>query len=192
MRRSGSSAETGYHSPVGRIGKTSLMEILCKHTFDAPIEACWDMFHDPASHEAKFIAMGHRDLEVISCDETETSLRIVIDRLVDVEVPGFAKRIIKPTNTLRSTDEWRSNGDGTYSGNFELVTKGVPIQITGSTALAPAAGKKSATNTLYEVRIELSVNVPLIGGKIANFSKGIVTDQLEMEFKLGDDWLASH
>ena len=168
------------------------MEILCTHTFEAPIEACWKMFHDPASHEAKFIAMGYRDLKVISCEETETSLSIVIDRLVDVEVPGFAKRIIKPTNTLRSTDEWRSNEDGTYSGSFQLETKGVPIQITGSTALTQAPGKKAASSTMYEVRIELSVNVPLIGGKIANFSKGIVTDQLEMEFKLGDEWLASH
>lgn len=168
------------------------MEILCTHTFPAPIADCWKMFHDPASHEAKFIAMGHRDLEVISCEVTDTSLRIVIDRLVDVEVPGFAKRIIKPTNTLRSTDEWRSNKDGTYEGNFELETKGVPIQITGSTSLKESPGNKAASSTLYEVRINLSVNVPLIGGKIANFSKGIVTDQLEMEFKLGDDWLASH
>jgi hypothetical protein len=93
---------------------------------------------------------------------------------------------------LRSTDEWRSNKDGTYEGNFELETKGVPIQITGSTSLKEPPGNKAASSTLYEVRINLSVNVPLIGGKIANFSKGIVTDQLEMEFKLGDDWLASH
>ncbi|MEX0768655.1 MAG: DUF2505 domain-containing protein [Microthrixaceae bacterium] len=182
----------GYHSPAPRFDQNLNMEILCSHTFAAPIDDCWKMFHDPASHKAKFIAMGHRDLEILSCDETDISLRIVIDRLVDVEVPGFAKRIIKPTNTLRSTDEWRSNGDGTYSGKFELETKGVPIQIKGTTSLLPASGKKSASSTLYEVKIELSVNVPLIGGKIANFSKGIVTDQLEMEFRLGDEWLASH
>jgi len=181
----------GYRSPVSGIGQNLPMEILCTHTFAAPIGDCWEMFHDPASHQAKFIAMGHRDLSVVSCDQTDSTLRLVIDRLVDVEVPGFAQRIIKPTNTLRSTDEWRSNGDGTYAGNFELETKGVPIQIKGSTSLTQAQGKRASSSTLYEVRIELSVKVPLIGGKIANFSKRIVTEQLEMEFSLGDEWLAS-
>ena len=171
----------------GRLGQTHLMQITRSHTFDHPIDQCWAMFHDPASHVSKFEAMGHRDLHVLEEEVTDTSLRMVIERLVDVDVPGFAKRVIRPTNTLRSVDQWRDAGDGTYRGTFELETKGVPIGIHGSTVLS-AAGDA----TTYDVTIELKVKVPLIGGSIADYSKGIVDQQMADEFRLGDEWLASH
>lgn len=168
--------------------QTPAMEITRTHTFDHPIERCWQMFRDPDSHVAKFEAMGHRDLEVIEQERTDTSLRLVIERMVDVEVPGFAKKVIKPTNLLRSTDVWTDRGDGTYGGTFELETKGVPIETRGRTRLTP----DGADRTSYEVTIDLKVKVPLIGGKIADFSKGIIDKQLEQEFQLGDAWLAEH
>ena len=173
-------------STVG-IGQTPPMEIVRTHTFDHPIESCWEMVHDPESHIAKFEGMGHRDLQVISVERTDTSLRLVVDRLVDVDVPGFAKKVIKPTNKLRSTDEWRDNGDGTYSGTYELDTIGVPIQVGGTTSLVSEGG-----GTIYQIVTELKVNVPIIGGRIASYSKGVVERQLDEEFRLGDAWLDSH
>lgn len=164
------------------------MQITKVHTFDHPIEACWAMFSDPDSHVAKFEAMGHRDLEVVESERTDTSLRMVIERMVDVDVPGFAKKVIKPTNRLRSTDIWNDHGDGTYGGTFDLETHGVPIQTRGRTLLE-ADGDDA---TRYEVTIDLKVKVPLIGGKLADFSKGIIEQQLAEEFRLGDEWLASH
>ena len=146
------------------------------------------MFRDPRSHVAKFEAMGHRELEVLEEEQTDNSLRLVIQRLVDVEVPGFARKVVQPTNLLRSTDEWRDLGDGTYGGTFELETKGVPIETMGRTRLTP----EGTTHTLYEVTVELKVKVPLIGGRIADFSKGIIERQLDDEFRLGDTWLAEH
>lgn len=164
------------------------MEITREHVFDHPIEKCWAMFHDPASHVAKFTAMGHRDLEVIEEKTTEDSLRMVIERVVDVDVPGFAKKVIKPTNLVRSTDLWNDHGNGTYGGTFDLETKGAPIETRGRTELTPEGDGR----TRYVVTIDLKVKVPLIGGKIADFSKGIIERQLADEFRLGDEWLAAH
>jgi uncharacterized protein YndB with AHSA1/START domain len=174
--------------PGATISKTRRMEITKTHTFDHPIEKCWEMFHDPDSHVAKFEAMGHRDLEVIETERSDTSLKMVIERLVDVDVPSFARKVIKPTNLLRSTDRWSDHGDGTYGGTFELETKGVPIETKGRTRLTPDGDDR----TRYEVTIDVKVKVPLIGGKIADFSKGIIEKQLAEEFRLGDGWLASH
>ena len=115
-------------------------------------------------------------------------LPVVIERMVDVEVPGFAKKVIKPTNLLRSTDVWSDAGDGTYGGTFDLETKGVPIETRGRTRLTADGDDR----TTYEVTIDLKVKVPLIGGKIADFSKGIIDKQLDQEFQLGDAWLAEH
>jgi hypothetical protein len=110
------------------------------------------------------------------------------ERLVDVEVPGFARKVIKPTNNLKSVDEWYELEDGTFEGTFDLETKGVPIETGGRTRL----WAESDDSTGYEITVTLDVKVPLIGGRIASYSKGIIDKQLADEFRLGDEWLDSH
>ena len=45
---------------------------------------------------------------------------------------------------------------------------------------------------LYTLDIAIDVNVPLIGGKIADFARGDAKRQVEQELAAGDAWLASH
>ena len=158
------------------------------HTFDAPIEKCWAMFSDPAAHVAKFEGMGHHGVEIVEKKKTKSALRIVITREVEVEgIPGFAKKFLKPRNTVVSTDEWRNHGDGTCGGEYVMDTEGAPVEIAGETSLEPDGDR-----TLYTVTVDISVNVPLVGGRIAEFSKKIASRQLDDEFRLGDAWLAAH
>ncbi len=159
------------------------------HTFDAPIAKAWKMFRDPDAHVAKFAAMGHREIEILDTTSTKTQFTIELTRLVDVELPGFAKKVMKPTNTVISVDEWNDFGDKTYGGTFTLHSPGTPVETTGRTKLV-ADGKSAAT---YTVEIDFKVKVPIIGGKIESYAKGaIVEPQLETEFRLGDEWLATH
>jgi len=159
-----------------------------EHTFDAPIDKVWAMFKDPASHVSKFEAMGHTDIEVVEKKATKNGLKIVVSRTVTLDLPGFAKKVLKPTNTVVSTDEWSARGDGTYGGTFSADTKGAPIKVGGTTLIEPDGDDR----THYVVETTIDVKVPLIGGKIADFSKGIVAKQMDEEFRLGDEWLASH
>jgi hypothetical protein len=163
-----------------------MVDIRREHTFDAPIAKVWKMFLDPASHASKFEAMGHRDIDVLDETTSKTGIKMVISRSVDVDLPGFAKRVLKPTNTVVSTDEWSDNGDGTYGGTFTADTKGAPIKVRGTTLIEPDGKNK----THYVVNTSIEVKVPLIGGKLGEFSKGIVNKQMDDEFRLGDEWLA--
>lgn len=164
------------------------MDITTTHTFDATPEECWAMFSDPASHVNKFEQMGHHGVEVVEKKKTEQQLKIVITREVDIDgIPGFAKKFVNPRNTVISTDEWNDRGDGTYGGGFVLDTKGVPIELSGDTNIESAGDGQS----LYTVVLHISVKVPIIGGKLADFGKKIALAQLEHEFTIGDDWLAS-
>jgi hypothetical protein len=164
------------------------MQSVHHHIFDAPAETCWEMFHDPTSHVAKFEGMGHHGVAVVAQDASPEHLHIEITREVDVEgIPGFAKKWIKPRNTVVSVDDWHDHGDGTYGGRFSLDTSGVPVDISGTTLLEP-----DGDCTSYTVTVEIKVNVPLVGGKLASFSRSIVDRQLEAEFALGDTWLAEH
>ncbi len=164
------------------------MEFTKTHTFDAPAADCWAMFSDPRSHVAKFEKMGHIGVEVLEEDRSDDRLRIVITREVEVEgIPGFAKKFIKPVNTMVSTDEWNDKGDGTYGGQFTLDSEGVPVKISGRTLLEP-----DGDETTYTVTLDIAVKVPLVGGKLADFAKGIASRQLDEEFSIGDAWLDEH
>lgn len=162
------------------------MKVARQHTFDAPIEDVWDMFRDRESHVAKFEGMGHRNLEVLEHEASEEHVRIVIARDVTVDLPGFARKALKPTNHVVSTDEWSANGDGTYSGQFELKARGAPVHIGGTTHIAP----EGEAQTRYELEIEVEVHVPVIGKKLTNWAKDDVEKQIQEEFEAGDEWLA--
>jgi hypothetical protein len=164
------------------------MQTVHEHTFDAPVEKCWEMFHDPASHVAKFEGMGHHDVTVLAEESTPDHLHLEVTREVDIDgVPGFARKWVKPRNTVVSVDDWHDNGDGTYGGGFSLDTSGVPVDISGTTLLE-GDGKRSH----YTVTIEIKVSVPLVGGKLASFSRSIIERQMEAEFAQGDTWLSEH
>jgi hypothetical protein len=156
------------------------------HVFDAPIEQVWEMFRDADSHVDKFERLGHKNVEVHEYDLTEEQVRLVIARDVTVEMPGFAKRVLSPTNHVVSTDLWAAKGDGTYGGTFEAVTKGAPVRITGTTHIQP----EGADRTRYDVTTAVAVTVPVIGKRIASFLEGDVHAQFEQQFIAGDIWLA--
>ncbi len=156
------------------------------HVFAAPIDEVWEMFRDRDSHVAKFEGMGHRNIEVVEHEATEDEVRIVIARDVTVELPGFARKVLSPTNHVVSTDEWRANGDGTYGGEFVADTRGAPIEIRGTTHIAPDGDEA----TRYELAIDVDVRVPVIGKRLTNWAKGDVEDQIRQEFEAGDAWLA--
>lgn len=163
------------------------MEFTSSHTFDAPVEAVWIMFCDPAAHVAKFEGMGHREVEVLEHENDVDSFRLVISRVVDTELPGFAKKVLKPTNTVVTTDTWQADGSGGYGGEFTAEAKGAPVEVKGTTHITSADG-----GTLYTIATDVNVKVPLIGGKISNWAAGTTKEQIQMEFDAGDRWLAEH
>jgi hypothetical protein len=163
------------------------MEFTDQHRFDAPIDSVWTMFCDPESHRTKFADMGHRDIEVLESEGSADGFHIKVKRVVTVDLPGFAKRVLKPTNTVTTTDDWTREADGSCVGTQLVDTEGAPVKINASTRL-----EADGDATVYSVKVNLDVKVPLIGGKLADWAKGSVKEQLDQEFAAGDRWLAEH
>jgi hypothetical protein len=164
------------------------MQINDQHTYAAPIASVVDMFADERAIRDRYEGMGHRDVTILECTRTPTSLRVRSSRVVDVELPSFAKKVLKPTNTMVQTDEWSADGD-VWSGTFAVEVQGAPVKINGTMHLDPGGDKCT-----HAVSLTMEVKVPLVGGKIADWiGKNDAVRTLEAEFAAGDRWLqAAH
>ena len=161
------------------------MKLEGSHDYAAPLADVLAMLRDEAATIAKYESMGHRDVEIVECTGDDTTLRIVSSRVVDVDLPGFAKKVLKPTNTMRQTDDWHEAG-GRWDGTFDVAVQGAPVHISGAMHLTT-----DGTTTTHAVTIDVAVKVPLVGGKIADWvGKNDVRKTLDAEFAFGDRWLS--
>ncbi len=158
------------------------MEIKGSHVYPVPVDAVITLLRDEQTTIDKYESMGHRDVTILEFIAKDDMLRIVSSRVVDVELPGFAKKALKPTNTMTQTDEWHRADDGSWAGAFNVDVKGAPVRISGTMRLASAED-----GARHDVVLDLQVKVPLIGGKIADWVGGRdVQRTLDAEFAFND------
>lgn len=163
------------------------METTDTHTYDGTVDEVLDMFGNEQAVIARYESMGHRDIEVLECERDEQSVRVRSRRVVDVDLPGFAKKVLSPTNTMVQSDQWIPADDGAWDGSFEVEVD-APIELHGKMRLTPNGERSEMTLT-----ISMKVKVPVIGNKIADWvGKNDVRTTMEAEFAAGDAWLAAH
>ena len=154
------------------------MRIEGTHVYPVPVDAVMAMFRDETATVARYESMGHRDVKVVELDADDDTVRVVSTRVVDVDLPGFAKKALKPTNTMTQTDEWQRQDDGSWSGTFGVDVQGAPVRIDGTMQLVP-----EANGARHTVNLDLQVKIPLIGGKIADWvGKNDAQRTLDAEF----------
>lgn len=164
------------------------MEVKGSYTYDVPIDAVIAMLRDKDATVAMYESMQHRDVQVLESAGDDSSFRIRTSQVVEANVPGFAKKVIKPANTTIQADEWQRAGDGSWQGSFETEVKGAPLRLSGTMRLVPAG-----EGCTHEVAITVEVKVPLIGGKIADWAgKNEVRRSIDDQFAFNARWLAEH
>lgn len=163
------------------------MKLTDTHVYLVPVETVIAMLQDESATVAKYESMGHQAVQVLEFAADDDAMRIVSSRVVTVDLPGFAKKALKPTNTIVQTDEWRRAADGSWSGSFTGDVQGSPVNISGTMTLKPVASGAEHT-----VTIDVAVKIPLIGGKIADWAgKNDVRRTLDAEFEFNDARLAA-
>lgn len=99
------------------------------------------------------------------------------------EVPGFARKFAGDTINIVQEEEWSSHTSAALSVNIP----GKPGEMKGRITLV---GDDAGTTETVDVNVK--VNIPLVGGKIADFIGQMLTRALKAENKVGRDWLAEH
>ena len=148
-------------------------------TYDAPVDAVLALFVDPDVVRSRYEAAGDRDIEIQGCGPEEDGYVIRTSRTVDVDMPSFVSKVLKPTNTMVQVDRWGpADAHGGHDGDFSIEVKGAPVRIDGTMRIEPTAGG----GCRHRVQGKLQVKIPLIGGRIASWAEGPSQQRLDAEY----------
>ena len=135
------------------------------HHYDADVETVYRLISEPSFIERKYADQGATDISVES-GEVDGAVHNVITRKMTIDLPGFAKKVMSPTNTLVQTEQWSvPDADGRRVCAYTVEVQGVPSRIQGTVTLAPQAG-----GTDQDIEADVKVSVPLLGGKLEKFA----------------------
>ena len=162
------------------------MEFSASHRYDRPLDQVSAMFLDPDAHVGRYALMGHSDIEILEVDAGDDVLDLKTVRTVEGEVPKVAQRLIKPKNTVTTTDRWVRAG-GAVTGRSKIEASNVPGTATIVAAIEPA-GEAACT---YDIVLTLDLKVPLIGERFVTLLRPQVMEIIDAEFEAWDRWLTS-
>ena len=142
-------------------------------------DAAFERHIDEAFLTRKFEALGARDITV-AVTRSGDDVTVTVDRKVDADVPGFAKKVVKPTNTIHLVENWSPSGGG-YHCDWHAETSPAPARLRGTRTLTAGGG-----GTVDATEGSIEVKVPLIGGKLADWLSGEAQREVETEL----DWVS--
>ena len=138
------------------------------------IDTVYRFVTDPDRIKKRCEASGERNVR-IQVEEAGGTLVITSTREIDSDLPGFAKKLFSPTNTIVERREWRDAGDKkTCRSHIDVV--GTPGKIDSNITISP-----SGSGCTYDIEFEVSAKVPLIRKKLEEFVAKTTMDGMREE-----------
>ncbi|UFN46094.1 DUF2505 domain-containing protein [Nocardioides okcheonensis] len=145
--------------------------------YDAPAEAVAAMLDDPAFREEVLARQ-----KVVRGSVTIDGDHVRIEQVRSAgDIPSFARSFVGEEIVVVQTETWTSP----TSADVELAIPGKPGEARGGLVLVESGG--TTTETLD---LDLSIRIPLVGGKIEKLVAGLFSDALDVEHRVGREWLA--
>lgn len=141
-----------------------------KFTYAQDAETVYKLVSDPDVCKRRSEAFGDKDIRITKSGETVTNVR-----LVEADVPSFAKKFLSATNTVTDVKAWNP---ATKSATLAVEIKGVPVKITGDIRVVPAGSGAD-----YIVNFQVACKIPLIGGQLEKHITGITEEGMRKEFE---------
>jgi hypothetical protein len=156
------------------------------HHYDADIDAVYALISDPDFIERKYVALGGRDVAVDRTELDDGGVEVVTKRTTTIDLPGFAKKVLSPSNTAVQREVWQPVSDnGERACRFTIEVQGVPSRVGGVHTLIPAE-----SGCDHRIEIDAKVSVPLIGGRLEKLAGETARADLAEQFAFTDAELA--
>ncbi len=146
--------------------------------FKASFDTIYRLLTSEEFLRKKYEGVGSRKVEILECGQDEEIFRIEWTREVPSNPPGFAKKFLSEWNKLEEIMEWTLEDDGSARADYLCRVAGVPGKLEGEFELRP-----DGKGCVQSVIMKATINVPLIGRKVASFVEDDAQTQLDQEYR---------
>jgi len=118
----------------------------------------------------------------ITVETDGAGLQVVVDQRRPTEgVPGFAAKLVGDEVRIRTKESWAD----ARNARLEVTVPGRPGRFEGGIRLTGEAGR-----TVQSVTGEVTVAIPLLGGRLEQLIAGVLGNALDVEQGVARAWLA--
>ena len=150
-------------------------------TYDAPMADVAAMLADPAFREE--VCDEQRVLRrMVTIDPDEDGMEVTIDQVQAASgIPSFAKKFVGDEINIVQQETWHT----ATAGDIRVTIPGKPGEMKGTARLTESGGVTTET-----VDLDISVNIPLVGGKIEGLISDLLLKALKVENRVGRAYLS--
>ena len=152
-------------------------KITMQLTYDASAEAVASMLGDQSFREA-VLERQHVTRGSATIDGGEVILEQVRS---SGDLPSLVQKFVGDEIVIVQKETWTSP----TSADVTLSIPGKPGEAAGTFTLTETGG-----TTTELIDLDLSVRIPLVGGKVESLVAGLVREAFDREHKVGVEWLA--
>ena len=159
-----------------------------RSTLAFPAEKVFAAMTDEEYLRARLRELGGPGSELLEHQSTPDSARYRLRQgLSESDLPPIVGKVMNGDLAIERTETLNRTAPGRYSGDVDVKIPGAPASAAGTMTLAD-----DGAGSLFEVHADVSVRVPLIGGKIEEIVADQVRKLLEAETAFTIHWLGSH
>lgn len=161
------------------------MRLSERRTYQAAPDRVWAILTDPAYREEVCAATGALSYDV-DIDAGYGGGTVRVSRVLPAPGHKAVRKLVGDTVTVEQTETWGpAEEDGTRRAELRLQVKGQPASMTGTSTLAP-----DGSGTALDVKGELKVRIPFVGGSLEKELAAAVTAGLAQELEAGRRYLS--
>ena len=154
----------------------------------------YDLRYDGATAEQVYAMLGEQDFREQVCDfqgvlrktvsinGSGNGMTVSIDQVQAAEgIPSFARKFVGDEINIVQKESWSSP----TAADVTVEIPGKPGEMRGTVSV-----KEDDAGTTENVRMDIKVGIPLVGGKIEGLIAELLTKALRAENHVGRQWLA--
>lgn len=151
-------------------------------TYDAPAAAVMSMLADRSFREEVSARQRVvRSTVTVDGDPSE-GIEVTIDEIQPAAgIPSFAQKFVGNEINVVRHESWSAD----HEADVRVTIPGKPGEISGTARLEESGGV-----TTEAVDLTVKVSIPLVGGKLEGLVSDLLLRSLEIENKVGRDYLA--
>ncbi len=150
-----------------------------------PAAAVFAAMVDAECLRARLAKLGGRNAALLEHEADAEHARFRVQHGLEPEdMPSAVRSFLPADFVIVRLETWRRDGDGRYTGMADVDVPGTPADATGQMGLRDAG-----TGSELRIRTDVTVRVPLLGGRIEASVGEQILKLLNAETTFTLDWM---